>query len=56
MLCSGKVGYELIEARDAAGDRDTEILRIEQIYPFPSEPLVRRLKAMPQLDELVWAP
>ncbi len=55
VLCSGKVGYELIEARDAAGARDVEILRIEQLYPFPSEPLVRRLKAMPQLDELVWA-
>ncbi|MFN2473759.1 MAG: 2-oxoglutarate dehydrogenase E1 component, partial [Sphingomicrobium sp.] len=55
VLCSGKVGYELIEARDAAGARDTEILRVEQLYPFPSEPLVKRLKAMPKLDDLVWA-
>ena len=55
ILCSGKVSYELMEARDAAGDTSTEIIRIEQLYPFPSEPLVKRLAAMPRLEELVWA-
>jgi 2-oxoglutarate dehydrogenase E1 component len=55
VLCSGKLAYELIEARDAAGDSTTEVIRIEQLYPFPSEPLVKRLKAMPKLEELVWA-
>jgi 2-oxoglutarate dehydrogenase E1 component len=55
VLCSGKLAYELLEARDKAGDKGTEILRIEQLYPFPSEPLVKRLQAMPQLEELVWA-
>src|SRR4029453_17549120 len=54
VLCSGKLSYELMEARDAAGDRETEIIRIEQLYPFPGEPLVKRLKAMPKLEELVW--
>jgi 2-oxoglutarate dehydrogenase E1 component len=55
VLCSGKLGYELIEARDAAGAETTEVVRIEQIYPFPSEPLIKRLQAMPKLEELVWA-
>ncbi|WP_293944312.1 2-oxoglutarate dehydrogenase E1 component, partial [Sphingomonas sp.] len=55
VLCSGKVAFELLEARNAAGASDTEIIRVEQIYPFPSEPLVKRLKAMPNLTELVWA-
>jgi 2-oxoglutarate dehydrogenase E1 component len=55
VLCSGKLAYELMEARDAAGDLGTEIVRIEQLYPFPSEPLVKRLKAMPRLEDLVWA-
>ena len=55
MLCSGKLAYELMEARDTAGDATTEIVRIEQLYPFPGEPLVKRLKAMPKLEELVWA-
>jgi 2-oxoglutarate dehydrogenase E1 component len=55
VLCSGKLAYELMEARDGAGDTTTEIVRIEQLYPFPSEPLTRRLKAMPNLTDLVWA-
>ena len=59
VLCSGKIAYELMEARDGAvangAPPDTEIIRIEQIYPFPSEPLVKRLQALPALTDLVWA-
>ena len=55
VLCSGKLGYELMEARDAAGDTTIEIIRMEQLSPFPGEPLVKRLTAMPRLEELVWA-
>ncbi len=55
VLCSGKVAYDLIEARDAAGDQNTAIVRIEQLYPFPGEPLVVRLKRMKNLETLVWA-
>ena len=55
VLCSGKVGYDLMEARDAAGLTDTTVVRVEQIYPFPGEPLAVRLKRMPNLEEVVWA-
>jgi len=55
VLCSGKLSYELMEARDKAGDKGVEIVRIEQLYPFPSEPLLKRLKAMPKLTDLIWA-
>ena len=55
VLCSGKVAYDLMEARDASGDKNTSIVRIEQLYPFPSEPLVVRLKRMTNLEEVVWA-
>jgi 2-oxoglutarate dehydrogenase E1 component len=55
VLCSGKVAYDLMEARDKAGDRNTAIVRVEQLYPFPSEPLVARLKRMTSLEEIVWA-
>ncbi len=59
VLCSGKIAYELMEARDAAfaagAPADTEILRIEQLYPFPSEPLIKRMSAMPGLTDCVWA-
>ena len=55
VLCSGKLAYELIEARDKAGGLGVEIVRIEQLYPFPSEPLLKRLKTMPKLQDLIWA-
>jgi len=55
VLCSGKVAYELMESRDKAGDTNTAVVRVEQLYPFPSEPLVERLGRMPNLEEVVWA-
>jgi 2-oxoglutarate dehydrogenase E1 component len=54
VLCSGKVAYDLIEARDAAGITDTQIIRLEQLYPFPGEPLALRLSRMTNLEEVVW--
>ncbi len=55
VLCSGKVAYDLFEARDAAKDKHTMIVRLEQLYPFPGEPLVVRLKRMANLETVVWA-
>ncbi|MEY3658534.1 MAG: hypothetical protein RL425_1295, partial [Pseudomonadota bacterium] len=55
VLCSGKVAYDLMEARNAAGDQNTAIVRLEQLYPFPSEPLIVRLKRMVNLEEVIWA-
>jgi len=54
VLCSGKVAYDLIDARDAAGDTDVQIVRIEQLYPFPTEALAIRLQRMTNLQEVVW--
>jgi len=55
VLCTGKLAYELIEARDKAGDAETSIVRIEQLYPFPGEALLARLKRMTNLEDVVWA-
>jgi 2-oxoglutarate dehydrogenase E1 component len=54
VLCSGKVFYDLMEARDAAGDTDVQIVRIEQIYPFATDALAARIARMTNLEELVW--
>ncbi|MBB4859712.1 2-oxoglutarate dehydrogenase E1 component [Novosphingobium chloroacetimidivorans] len=54
VLCSGKVAYDLMEARDAAEIDDVQIIRVEQLYPFPGEPLAARLSRMPNLEEVVW--
>lgn len=55
ILCSGKVAYDLFEARDATKDKNTTIVCLEQLYPFPGEPLVVRLKRMTNLESVVWA-
>ena len=54
VLCSGKVAYDLIEARDAAGQDDVSIVRIEQLFPFPGDPLALRLSRMTNLKDVVW--
>lgn len=54
VLCSGKVAYDLIEARDKEGIEDVSIVRIEQLYPFPGEPLTARVERMSNLQEVVW--
>ncbi|UIP08101.1 2-oxoglutarate dehydrogenase E1 component [Erythrobacter sp. SDW2] len=54
VLCSGKVGYDLMQKRDEAGLEDVSVVRIEQLYPFPGEPLAVRLKRMTSLEEVVW--
>ena len=54
MLCSGKVAYDLMQKRDEEGIDDVSIVRIEQLYPFPGEPLAARLKLMINLQEVVW--
>ena len=55
VLCSGKVFYDLADARDAAGDKNSTIVRVEQIYPFPAEALVKRMARMKNLETVVWA-
>jgi 2-oxoglutarate dehydrogenase E1 component len=54
VLCSGKVAYDLMEAREKAGVDDVSILRIEQLYPFPGDPLADRMRRMTNLQEVVW--
>ncbi len=54
VLCSGKVAYDLIQKRDEAGLADVSVVRIEQLYPFPGEPLTKRIAAMTGLEEIVW--
>ncbi len=54
VLCSGKVYYDLLDARDAAGITDVYLMRLEQLYPFPARALIQEMARFPQA-ELVWA-
>jgi 2-oxoglutarate dehydrogenase E1 component len=53
VLCSGKVYYDLYEEREKRGVDDIYLLRVEQLYPFPSKALVTELSRFKQA-EIVW--
>ena len=54
VLCSGKVRYDLDDARAKAQDGNTALLSVEQLYPFPTAQLGEVLRSYPQLQEVVW--
>jgi len=54
VACSGKVYYDLVNARKARGQLDTAIVRIEQLYPFPHKSFAAELKKFPNATEIVW--
>jgi 2-oxoglutarate dehydrogenase E1 component len=53
IMCSGKVYYDLYEEREQRGIDDVYLLRLEQLYPFPSKALVTELSRFKQAD-MVW--
>ena len=53
IMCSGKVYYDLAAARDEAEMWDTEIIRLEQLYPFPTKALIEVLEQTPKAT-MVW--
>jgi 2-oxoglutarate dehydrogenase E1 component len=55
VLCSGKVYYDLADARKKTEERNVAIVRLEQFYPFPEQGLRETLAKYPNARELVWA-
>ena len=53
VLCSGKVYYDLYEARETAKINDVYLLRVEQLYPFPARALIAELARFTDA-EMVW--
>ncbi len=53
ILCTGKVYFDLMEAREKANENRIQILRIEQLYPFPENVLALELNRFPKA-EIIW--
>jgi 2-oxoglutarate dehydrogenase E1 component len=55
VCCYGKLYYELIDKRDEYKAYDTAIIRVEQLYPFPSEELTKTIKKYKNSGRWIWA-
>jgi len=54
ILCSGKIYFDLLEAREKLKKDDVIIFRIEQLYPFPIKPLVKEIKRYAKNSKFYW--
>jgi 2-oxoglutarate dehydrogenase E1 component len=54
ILCSGKVYFDLLDAREKLKKDNVVLYRIEQLYPFPAKTLVKELKAYAKKAKFYW--
>jgi len=54
ILCSGKVYFDLLVAREKLKKDDVILFRIEQLYPFPAKSLVKELKPFANNANFYW--
>ena len=50
VICSGKIYYDLIEAREKYKNNKVTFVRLEQLYPFPAKTLANILKRYSNAD------
>ncbi len=59
VYCSGKLYYDLLakqkEVIEKNGKTEVALIRLEQIYPTPSQHLIKSLELYPDANEIVWA-
>ncbi|XP_061679760.1 2-oxoadipate dehydrogenase complex component E1 isoform X2 [Syngnathoides biaculeatus] len=57
VLCSGKHYYALLKQRDAepAAKRDSALIRLEELCPFPLDALQAELGKYPNAKEFIWS-
>ena len=54
IMCSGKVYFDLIEAREKIKNDQVYMIRIEQLYPFPVKTLAHELKRFKKNAKFYW--
>jgi 2-oxoglutarate dehydrogenase E1 component len=54
LLCTGKVYYSLAQAREKEGIRDTAVVRVEQLYPFPKKELQSVFQRYRNAHDVTW--
>jgi len=54
ILCSGKIYFDLLEAREKLKADDILFFRIEQLYPFPAKSLAKELRVYAKNAQFYW--
>jgi 2-oxoglutarate dehydrogenase E1 component len=54
VFCTGKVFYDLIDAKTKEGHDDLAIVRIEQLYPFPLKKVNEIIAKYKNSEEYLW--
>ena len=54
VVCSGKVYFDLYDARRERELYNIAIIRIEQLYPFPATQVFEHLREYPNAKEIMW--
>ena len=54
VFCSGKVYFDLLKARREAQVEDVAVVRIEQLYPFPSDEYEAVIRKYANAREIIW--
>jgi 2-oxoglutarate dehydrogenase complex dehydrogenase (E1) component-like enzyme len=55
VLCSGKIYYDLIAAREEVGTGEVAIVRVELLYPFPAAEIAELISRYDDSIDVVWA-
>jgi 2-oxoglutarate dehydrogenase E1 component len=54
VICSGKIYFDLVDAREKTKNNKVVFIRLEQIYPFPVKRLGRELKKYAENANFYW--
>ncbi len=54
IICSGKVYYDLLDERRKHNVTNTALVRLEQLYPFPTVELLSVMESYPNMKTVIW--
>ena len=54
IICSGKIYFDLLKARETIQRNDIVLIRVEQLYPFPVKSLVKEIKNYRKNASFFW--
>ncbi len=55
VFCTGKIYYDLLEARTRLQRTDVALVRLEQLFPLPAQEIRTLIASCPNADDVVWA-